>query len=162
MAYLRMNACEPQPSTLRSPVPPCADRRTRAVQQPRDAHLATRRSGDRCNSGPLQTPSDGSTFRRLHTVRLRLRIPLEAANDPYTRPKSFEPSASAWGTGGDQAHRTAERRGRSLRCGNAASSCRSHCLSPLFCCRNKVTFLTSSTLYPVFCLPPPIHKKFTP
>ena len=33
----------------------------------RDAHRETRRSGDQCTRGPLQTPSDGATPRRTRT-----------------------------------------------------------------------------------------------
>ena len=70
-----MNACNAQAKHPPAPTPTL--RRLGLFVQHNihglDAHLATRRSGDQCTRGPLQTPSDGAT----HTVLSRRRFPLK-------------------------------------------------------------------------------------
>ena len=69
----------------------------RAAQLRLDAHLATRRSGDQCTRGPLQTPSDGATPRRTRTQSVLGEGFLSRSKSPSNRPKSFEIAAHCGG-----------------------------------------------------------------
>ena len=94
-----MNACDAQAKPPPAPTPTL--RRLRLFVQHNnhglDAHLATRRSGDQCTRGPLQTPSDGATPRRTRTQSVLGEGFLSRSRSPSHRPKSFEIAAHCGG-----------------------------------------------------------------
>ena len=94
-----MNACDAQAKPPPAPTPTL--RRLRLFVQHNihglDAHLATRRSGDQCTRGPLQTPSDGATPRRTRTQSVLGEGFLSRSKSPSNRPKSFEIAAHCGG-----------------------------------------------------------------
>ena len=110
-----------------------------------DAHLATRRSGDQCTRGPLQTPSDGATPRQTRPQSVLGEGFLSRSKSPSNRPKSFEIAAHCGGCmrrsgasdGGTKGALAWLRKRPSARSMSLIRSCRLFFLRFDFTCRDR-------------------------